>query len=64
VTPALRCGLLPGVGRAYWLQSGRVIEAVITLADLPRAQGVAFINALRGWVNAQLTGQTRATGID
>jgi para-aminobenzoate synthetase/4-amino-4-deoxychorismate lyase len=64
VTPALRCGLLPGVGRAYWLQNGRVIEAVITLADLPRAQGVAFINALRGWVNAQLTGQTRATGID
>ncbi|MDT8992983.1 aminodeoxychorismate synthase component I [Curvibacter sp. APW13] len=52
VTPVLRCGLLPGIGRAHWLAQGRVTEAVIHLDDLPRVQGLAFINSLRGWVDA------------
>jgi len=54
LTPALHCGLLPGVGRAHWLAQGRLTEAVITLADLPRVQAWAFINSLRGWLDAQL----------
>jgi len=53
-TPALQCGLLDGVGRAQLLAQGRLKEAVITLDDLPRAQGWAFINSLRGWVDARL----------
>ena len=53
VTPALSCGLLPGIGRALQLQSGRVHEAVVRVEDVPRAQGVAFINSLRGWLDAQ-----------
>jgi len=53
-TPALHCGLLPGVGRAHWLQQGRLHEAVITLADLKRAQALAFVNSLRGWLAACL----------
>ena len=52
VTPATHCGLLPGVGRAHWLAQGRVAEAVVHLNDLPRAQALAFINSLRGWVDA------------
>jgi para-aminobenzoate synthetase/4-amino-4-deoxychorismate lyase len=54
LTPPLRCGLLDGVGRAHWLATGRLHEAVITLADLPKAQGFAFINSLRGWIEARL----------
>ncbi|MBT0568945.1 bifunctional anthranilate synthase component I family protein/class IV aminotransferase [Curvibacter sp. CHRR-16] len=54
VTPALQCGLLGGVGRQIALQEGRVQEAVVTLADLPRVQAVAFVNSLRGWLQAQL----------
>jgi para-aminobenzoate synthetase/4-amino-4-deoxychorismate lyase len=54
LTPPLHCGLLDGVGRAHWLATGRLQEAVITLADLPRAQGLAFINSLRGWIDARL----------
>jgi para-aminobenzoate synthetase/4-amino-4-deoxychorismate lyase len=54
LTPPLHCGLLDGVGRAQWLATGRLHEAVITLADLRRAQGFAFINSLRGWVEARL----------
>ncbi|WP_042425970.1 chorismate-binding protein [Comamonas granuli] len=54
VTPALACGLLPGVGRAVALREGRVQEAVVRLDDLPRVQGWAFINSLRGWLAARL----------
>jgi para-aminobenzoate synthetase/4-amino-4-deoxychorismate lyase len=54
VTPPLACGLLPGVGRAVALREGRVSEAVVRLADLPRVDGWAFINSLRGWLGAQL----------
>lgn len=54
VTPPLACGLLPGVGRAVALRDGRVCEAVVRLQDLPRVQGWAFINSLRGWLQARL----------
>ncbi len=52
VTPAAHCGLLPGVGRAHWLAQGRMVEAVVHLNDLPRVQSMAFVNSLRGWVDA------------
>jgi para-aminobenzoate synthetase/4-amino-4-deoxychorismate lyase len=54
VTPALTCGLLAGVGRAVYLQSGRLSEAVVRVEDLQRAQGLAFINSLRGWLDAEM----------
>ena len=54
VTPPLRCGLLPGVGRALALREGRVTEAVVRVNELPRVQGWAFVNSLRGWLAAQL----------
>jgi len=54
VTPPLACGLLPGVGRAVALRDGQVAEAVVHLADLPRVQGWAFINSLRGWLQAEM----------
>lgn len=54
VTPVLHCGLLAGVGRAHWLATGRLREAVVTLDDLPRVQAVAFVNSLRGWLPAKL----------
>ena len=54
VTPPLACGLLPGVGRAVALREGRVTEAVVRIEDLPRVDGWAFINSLRGWLDADL----------
>jgi para-aminobenzoate synthetase/4-amino-4-deoxychorismate lyase len=56
VTPPLRCGLLDGVGREMHLREGRLIEAVVRLDDLPRVQALAFINSLRGWLDARLLG--------
>ncbi|MEO5659187.1 MAG: bifunctional anthranilate synthase component I family protein/class IV aminotransferase, partial [Polaromonas sp.] len=54
VTPPLTCGLLPGVGRALALNEGRLIEAVVRLDDMSRVQGWAFVNSLRGWIDAQI----------
>ncbi len=53
LTPAESCGLLPGVGRAQCLAQGRIREAVIRLDDLRHVQALAFVNSLRGWLNAQ-----------
>jgi len=54
VTPALHCGLLPGIGRAKALREGRVVEAVVRVQDLPRVTALAFVNSLRGWMDADL----------
>lgn len=54
VTPPLRCGLLAGVGRAHALLEGRVQEAVVRVSDLDQVTAIAFINSLRGWIDADL----------
>ena len=54
VTPPLQCGLLPGVGRALALSQGRLTEQVVTLQEASHASGWAFINSLRGWLDARL----------
>ncbi len=51
-TPPLDSGLLPGIYRQRLLQAGRVAERPLTLGDLGRAQGLAVVNALRGWIPA------------
>ena len=54
LTPALHCGLLAGTCRADRLARGEITEAVLDLADLRRADEVAFFNSVRGWLRAQL----------
>ncbi|OUM01323.1 chorismate-binding protein [Variovorax sp. JS1663] len=56
VTPPLACGLLGGIGRERSLREGRLAEAVVRVEDLPRVQGLAFVNSLRGWIDAVLDG--------
>lgn len=54
LTPPLACGLLPGVGRAVALREGRVQEGIVRVQDLHRVRRWAFINSLRGWLDAEL----------
>ena len=54
VTPPLHCGLLNGIGRANRLRDGQLAEAVVRVDDLPRVQALAFVNSLRGWLDADL----------
>jgi para-aminobenzoate synthetase/4-amino-4-deoxychorismate lyase len=53
-TPSLRCGLLNGVQRQIGLSSGRLMERVIGRDALEQAQGLVFLNSLRGWLPARL----------
>lgn len=52
-TPPLRCGCLPGVLRAELLDRGACREAILPLADLPRAR-LWVGNSLRGLIAARL----------
>lgn len=54
VTPPTSCGLLSGVGRAVALREGKVVERVVQRSELAHAQGLAFINDLRGWLPVEL----------
>jgi para-aminobenzoate synthetase / 4-amino-4-deoxychorismate lyase len=54
LTPALGCGLLPGVLRAELLESGRVEEAVLRPAQLARAERIELASSLRGRRPARL----------
>lgn len=56
VTPPVTCGLLGGTMRAALVDAGEVDEQVIDASDLGRAKRLWVINALRGWVPAELMG--------
>ncbi|MBK5275342.1 MAG: chorismate-binding protein [Desulfuromonadales bacterium] len=49
LTPALECGLLPGVLREELLEVGAMREALLTLEDLLTADTVWMVNSVRGW---------------
>jgi para-aminobenzoate synthetase/4-amino-4-deoxychorismate lyase len=48
LTPAIHCGLLPGVMREILLKRKRVHEAIVTLDDLRQAKSIWFANSVRG----------------
>ncbi|APZ53664.1 4-amino-4-deoxychorismate lyase [Salipiger abyssi] len=54
LTPAVPCGLLPGVLRESLLLTGEADEAVLTRADLERAERLWIGNSLRGLIPATL----------
>jgi len=54
ITPPASSGLLPGVLREELLAQGRLRQGRILVRDLERAEGLAFINSLRGWIDAEL----------
>lgn len=53
-TPPVASGLLPGVLRAELLAQGRLREARLPKDALASAQGLGFLNSLRGWLPAEL----------
>jgi len=54
LTPALSCGLLPGVLRGELLDQRRAREAVLTPAELVEAQRLYVGNSLRGLIPARM----------
>ncbi|WP_420960983.1 aminotransferase class IV family protein [Brucella sp. IR073] len=53
-TPALDCGLLPGILRGELLAGGIVQEAELTEDDLRKAKNILVGNSLRGLIRARL----------
>ncbi|HEY3406586.1 MAG TPA: aminotransferase class IV, partial [Propionicimonas sp.] len=54
VTPPATAGLLAGTLRADLLASGDLHERTVLIDDLAAAEGLAFLNAVRGWCPAIL----------
>lgn len=54
LTPALACGLLPGVLRGELIDSGKAVEATLGLADLRSAPAVFVGNSLRGLIRCEV----------
>ena len=54
VTPALDCGLLPGVGREVALEDGWLPEGVVTVDDLQTSETIALVSDVRGRRDAVL----------
>jgi 4-amino-4-deoxychorismate lyase len=55
-TPALACGLLPGVLRGSLLDAGKASEALSSETELRLAKTVHVGNSLRGLIQARLVG--------
>lgn len=53
LTPALRCGLLPGTLRAELLATGKAEEAILYPNDLDQADVVWLGNSVRGLIRAE-----------
>ncbi|NVK31972.1 MAG: aminodeoxychorismate synthase component I [Gammaproteobacteria bacterium] len=54
LTPALDCGLLPGVMRQTLLEQGKLREALLLPNHLKQADAIWMINSLRGWIPVKL----------
>jgi len=52
-TPALSCGLLPGVLRGDLIETGEAVEAKLTLAELETSNRIFVGNSLRGLMAAE-----------
>ncbi|MDA8381286.1 MAG: aminotransferase class IV, partial [Actinomycetota bacterium] len=57
-TPPVASGLLAGVERGRLLDEGSLKERAITREDLSRAEGLATVSSLRGWLVAELGART------
>jgi para-aminobenzoate synthetase/4-amino-4-deoxychorismate lyase len=54
-TPPIKCGLLGGVLREYFLKEGRAKEEVLYLKDILEAEKVYIGNSVRGILEAQIS---------
>ncbi len=58
-TPNLSCGLLPGVLRQSYLETGKAQTAILTVHDLKTADNIYVGNSLRGLMPATFINYTR-----
>jgi para-aminobenzoate synthetase/4-amino-4-deoxychorismate lyase len=56
LTPAMECGLLPGVFRRYLMEQAPLLvrEAILTRRDLEKAEAIFVGNSVRGLVQVRI----------
>jgi 4-amino-4-deoxychorismate lyase len=54
LTPALRCGLLPGILREEMIEAGRAEEVELSVAALQDSESLFVGNSLRGLIGARI----------
>ena len=54
ITPALECGVLPGVLRQSLMDAGHVQEGVLGLQDIEDAKEIHMGNSLRGLIRVEM----------
>jgi para-aminobenzoate synthetase/4-amino-4-deoxychorismate lyase len=59
-TPPISVGLLPGTFRAHLLETGRIRERTITIAELKMAREIFLINSVRKWLRVDLGARSTA----
>ncbi len=62
LTPAVDCGVLPGVLRGELIKVGAIRETILTADDLQVADTVWLVNSVRGWRECMLSGATDTQG--
>ncbi|GAK39367.1 aminodeoxychorismate synthase component I [Paenibacillus urinalis] len=53
-TPPTHCGLLAGTLRNELIQSGLLVERVLTIRDMIEASQIWLINSVRGWISIDI----------
>jgi para-aminobenzoate synthetase/4-amino-4-deoxychorismate lyase len=54
LTPPISCGVLAGTFRAYLLETGQVLESIITLDQIGRYTKIFRVNSIRKWERVEL----------
>ena len=54
VTPPVKCGLLTGTYRRHLLESKTILERIVTVNELKKADRLFTINSVRHWMDAEL----------
>ena len=54
VTPPVESGCLPGIYRRVLLEEGRLIEHPVHVDELGRCKGIALLNSVRLWRDAEI----------
>ena len=54
VTPPVSSGLLPGVFRRQLIETGQIVEEVVTLDGMRRAERLFAVNSVRKWMPAAM----------
>ncbi len=62
LTPKVSSGLLPGTFRQKLLVEGRLQEASLRKEDLARADEIAVLNSLRGWIELEFQESVEGAG--